>query len=273
MSWIENMSTFMSQSWVGTSLSIIAIPLAISTYVLSRKRTKMAYVHLGEHLLGSASDALPPGIVVEYVGLSIPRLTKTVLVLWNSGEATVSGSDIVEKDPLRLAVGDDGEILSVAVLKASRPVNDFQVLPTRSLVRNEVRISFDYLDSKDGAVIEVLHTSSDRKPLIKGNVRGLPHGVKHLGQFARPKARKPKGRTGLIGSIATAVLSPPVFAIAGLATAFYGMSPDAPVRTEANSSLVSALAGGLAGFCFMWVISQWSSRRKYPRNLQPENLD
>lgn len=100
MSWIDYAQGLLEKSWLGTLLGITGIVIAVLTYLWTRRRTSLAYVYLGEHLLGSASDALPPEIVVQYNGISIPRLTKSILILWNSGENTINGEDIVAKDPL-----------------------------------------------------------------------------------------------------------------------------------------------------------------------------
>lgn len=186
------------------------IVIAVLTYLWTRRRTSLAYVYLGEHLLGSASDALPPEIVVQYNGISIPRLTKSILILWNSGENTINGEDIVAKDPLRFHVGGDGRNLAAVILKSTRAVNDFSILKPPDGDVSEMEFTFNFLDKNDGVVVEVLHTSADRKPSIKGTLKGLPQGFRNLGQFTRPKPLKKT--SGKLRSI-TWILSPPVMAV------------------------------------------------------------
>lgn len=198
MSWIDNALSLMGQAWLATLLAIVGLVVALVTYLWTRKRTSLSYVHLGEHLLGSASDALPPEIVVQYDGISIPRLTKSLLILWNSGENTVNGADIAAKDPLRFEVGDDGHILSISVLKTNRSVNDFSLIPYQNQRLNEAKFHFDFLDTNDGVVVEVLHTSTDRRPRIKGTLKGLPRGFRNLGRFTRPKPQKNTAKGNLI---------------------------------------------------------------------------
>lgn len=230
-------------------------------YLITRRRTSVGYVHLGEHLLGSASDALPSGIVVQYNGMSIPRLTKSILIFWNTGENTVRGSDIVEKDPLRLHIGDDGKILSISVIRTSRSVNEFCLAPTPGLKANEAAITFDFLDAKDGVVVEILHTSTDRKPSIKGTLRGLPQGFRNLGQFTRPKPQKKK-RSGPLSALTAAVFNPIVFFCACLLFSFYGPRPEI-----ISDGTFTGLMGLLGGFSGMWAVNSWATRRKYPKSL------
>lgn len=269
MLWIESTVHFIEQSWFNALLGIAAFAYGIFAYIRGRKRTRLAYVHLGEHLLGSASDALPPAIVVQYDGISIPRLTKSLLIIWNSGENTVSGTDIVDKDPLRLQIGDDGKILSVTVLKASRAVNDVKVSPASDLAPNEVALSFDYLDTKDGVVVEILHTSSDRKPRVKGTLRGLPQGFDNLGQFTRPKPPVSQ-RNSVFSKIRAVIFSPPFIAVAGFFFAIYGPRPEFLSDPHSVNTFVP---GALGGFCGMWAVSSYTSRRKYPKPLHIEALE
>lgn len=271
MSWIENVQQLMEQTWVGTALAILAIPLSIFLYIWGRKRTKMAYVYLGEHLLGSNENALPEQIVVQYDGLSIPRLTKTLLIIWNNGENTVSGADIVGKDPLRIAVGVDGRILSTVLLKTSRAVNDFKIEPINPEAPHEALIVFDFLDANDGVVVEILHTSSDGKPLVKGTMRGLPQGIGNLGQFTRPKPQPKK--SGVLSILGSVLLSPPVLALAGFATATWAPHPEFVLKLAANDSFRDGFMGGLGAFVGMWLITRWVNRRRYPRALDLATRD
>lgn len=265
MSWIDNALSLLEQSWLGTTVTIVSFALAILVYLWTRRRTRMAFVYLGEHLLGSASDALPPSIVVQYDGMSIPRLTKTTLIIWNSGETTVSGTDIVAKDPLRLRVGNDGVILSTSILKISREVNDFKVVSPSKDAMNEAHFTFDFLDQKDGVVVEILHTSTNRKPFIKGTLKGLPEGFLDFGLFTKPRK---KSKPLIV--VTDWVFSPAVFACAGMLFALYSnhssSSPD-------QASINSFLPGAIGGFLLMWAINSFTSRRRYPKSLYLETLE
>ncbi|MNJ38034.1 hypothetical protein D3C77_328720 [compost metagenome] len=269
MSLIDLMKEFLAQSWLGTTLTIVFFGVGTLYHLWSRRRTKLTYVYLGEHLLGGVSDSLPAEIVVQYNGLSIPRLTKTTMIIWNSGENTVHGSDIAAKDPLRLQVGNDGKILSVEILKISREVNEFKTAPGSAL--NESLFKFDFLDPNDGAVIEILHTSTDRKPRIKGTLKGLPKGFSNLGQFTRPKPQK-KTNKGFLSTVARVMFSLPVVAVLGFICAIYG--PRIPMlESQFSPSFFASVFGALGGFVGMGILNSWATRRKYPRSLHLELLE
>ncbi len=271
MPWIDEALRVLGLGWIGGLLGIGGLIFGYVTYVRSRRRTKMAYVHLGEHLLGSASDTLPPLIDVLYDGIAIPRLTKTLVIIWNNGENTIASADIVDKDPLRLQVGTDGEILSVSLLKKSRAVNDVQIAYEESASANEAMLTFDFLDANDGVVVEILHTSTDRKPRISGTLRGLPRGFTNLGQFTRPKPQK-KVRKERVSKAVFAVTTI-LFVAAGFWTAIYDSqlpTPDISARLTTGSS---ALIGALAGVICMWALTAFTSRRRYPKSLHLEALE
>jgi hypothetical protein len=267
---LENTLSLLGLGWLGTLLGIGGLVFAFFTYLWTRRRTKLAYVYLGEHLLGSASDSLPPAIVVQYDGISIPRLTKTHVIIWNNGENTISGTDIVPKDPLRLQVGEDGKILSVSVIKTSRDVIDVKLLPINNDYPYQALLTFDYLDAKDGVVVEILHTSTERKPRVRGTLRGLPQGFSNYGQFTRPKPQK-KSNSKLYKAV-DFIFSPPVFVAIGFLCAIFGPRPDFFLRPE-NEKLISAVAGGLSGLMTIWAAKRWEARRKYPKTLHLEALE
>lgn len=267
MSWFDNAQSLMDKTWLGSLLGIVSFIAAIAFYYWPRKQTRLSYVHLGEHVLGSASATLPPAIAVQYNGISIPRLTKSILIFWNSGENTVNGEDIVSKDPLRFHVGDDGRILSAVILKSSRAVNDFSIPLPPDISVNEIEFTFNFLDKNDGVVVEILHTSTDRKPCIKGTLKGLPQGFRNLGQFTRPKPQKKK-RSGPLAALTGVVFNPIVFACACFMFSIYGPRPEG-----ISQSTYVGLMGALGGFCGMWVINSWATRRRYPKSLHLEALE
>lgn len=265
---LDSALSVLGLGWLGTLLGIGGLVFAFFTYVWTRRRTKLAYVFFGEHLLGSATDALPSAIDVQYDGTSIPRLSKTQIIIWNNGENTITGTDIVLKDPLRLQVGDDGRILSVSVIKTSRDVIDVRLIDQDHPC--EVLLTFDYLDANDGVVIEILHTSTDRKPRVRGTLRGLPQGISNYGQFTRPKPQK-KSKSK-ISKAANIIFSVPVFAVFGFMCAIFGPRPEFFTRPE-NMGALSTFAGAASGLLTLVAGKKWEARRKYPKSLHLEALE
>lgn len=147
---------------------------------------------------------------MRFAGRVVPRVTSTSFGIWNSGKTTIHGRDIVEKDPLRLELSGEGEILRVTVESETRSVNG----PTASLTApNRAILEFDYLDPGDGFRVQVLHSGAPKSIAAQGTIRGLPRGVEpHV-----------PGRTfDLIMSVVLVVAL--VFAVATLGYVFLGIA-------------------------------------------------
>ena len=183
----------------------------------------------------------------------MPRVAKTQVVFWNAGRATIRGEDIVKSDPLRLLFGKEAQILRVRIPRVTRKTLDFRAENTFD-PGNEVQFSFDYIDSGDGAVIEVIHTSEERHPQVLGTIRGIPKGIRNLGRIpTRPQAP---------WFIEMIVLGAPYsWAMFGLAVVAFGFLRGVWPAVPAGVFLIIT---GLFG--------AWTDLRRFPRALAIRDL-
>jgi hypothetical protein len=118
-----------------------------------------------------------PHIKVLYDRNEVRRVTQSVIWLWREGRGTVKGSDIDSDDPVMINVPNEERILDVAVLVQSKETNKVEVIPdpadeTRATIR------FKYLEPRQGAAIEVLHTGEGPKVVtVSGTIMGVPKGI------------------------------------------------------------------------------------------------
>ena len=176
---IDDAAGFFSLGWVGSMIGIVGLAGALLAYLWTRQRGIIKYTQSGERLLGLTADGLPRDVTVQYCGTDIQRLTRTIIWFWNAGEKTFKGSDIVTHDHFRLEVKNGGSVLAATVLKQARDVCMIAV-PLDTESPDKILIKFDFLDPKDGAVLEVLHTSEVITVDVCGTVVGLPGGPKDL---------------------------------------------------------------------------------------------
>ncbi len=221
--------------------------------------------------MGLSTDGLPADITVQYQGQNIPRLTRTLVVFWNAGEKTILAADIVALDPLRLKLGDDGRVLAATVLKVVRDVCQVEARLDSSRP-SELGLGFAFLDSGDGAVVEVLHTSENRYAEILGTIRGLPSGWHDLGRIADsafirhsflPLLSLSPRKLGL-----TVAVSGAIIAGAGLLVPWesHGKS-----ITEAEPT--GLIIGGVGAlYTLLGTILIFLTRRRYPRTLHVDEL-
>ncbi|NYD78394.1 hypothetical protein [Arthrobacter cupressi] len=122
-------------------------------------------------VLMSPDDGLAGGkLGVTIGGTAIERISRTYIALFNRKGDSVSGSDIVASDKLRIGVNDGDTILQARILAVSRPQCGFNlalVPPEASMVE----VTFDFMDAQDGAILEVLH-QGDTTASVGGTIRG-----------------------------------------------------------------------------------------------------
>ncbi|WP_213150463.1 hypothetical protein [Stutzerimonas balearica] len=177
---------FLNQGWVGSLIGVAGILAGLFfSYKFSRKSPRPAYQRSYLTLLGKEEDNLPDEVEVFYQGSKVERLTKSKIVFWNDGNEVLERSKFVSSDPVTVAFPQGTNILSYHVVKPTREVINFSVNKVLS-ENNSLRIEFDYLDPKDGAVIEILHDGAAKYPMITGSFMGVPKGIENYGSVSEP---------------------------------------------------------------------------------------
>lgn len=245
---------FVNQGWVGAVIGLIGILAAVVMFRLSRRQALAAFQIRSLRLLGHEPEKLPQDVEVRFQGKRVPRLTKSFIVFWNAGQATITGQDVVASDPLRVLCEEDAEVLSATSARVTRPVINFQAHPSTHGA-NVTLLTFDFLDPGDGAVVEVLHTGSARAS-IAGTIKGIPAGPIYFGPLLGGHAmlRFPSWLTA--PRLARAVL------VAGLGVTLLGAVTS--IWPVLGIGLLYAAQGGL-----MW----WLVRRRYPAALRIEEIE
>jgi hypothetical protein len=258
----------LAPGWDGSLIGLLGIAAAGITYALSRQRSIVAYRARGVRLLGHTDSKLPSEVNVQFRGVDIPRLTRTVIVLWNDGEKTIAGSDIVQDDPLCIDVGADASIVACSLLKSTRPV--IQATCSHSTQgKSCAAVSFSFLDSGDGMVVEILHTGEQRYPTVSGTIRGIPRGLKNRGKvLSQLPSRLPmpvSRRTLAVVVLLTGI----AFAIVGT---FY---PQLFARQSTTEQALPSYAILTASALYVSLggLMLWMLRRRYPRALHTEELE
>lgn len=275
---------FINQGWVGSLIGLIGIILGIVgifSYRISKSVAKPSYQKSSLRLLGRKEDNLPNDVTVTYKGNIVERLTKTTLVLWNNGTETLDGSNIVGKDPLSISFEDDDKILSYKILKQTKETNAFDIQVLKEY-QSKLVFSFEYLDPSDGVVIELLHDSAQRYPIISGTIKGLPDGFVDQGRVLENEQNNLKGPLKML-------LSRPkfIFLIAivlGLGMVLFGILPPAArefivgfifesstQKTIDQQPLFFIIFGLL--YASLPAFLLWTRRKKYPKQLEVSEFE
>jgi hypothetical protein len=130
----------------------------------------------GTTLVSAPNDTRISG---HYGDSVVPRVTQSVVWIWREGRGTVKGSDIVDKDPITLRVPEGDRILDASVVKQTKLTNDVSIDfdPNLHDVASSLGLSFAYLDPRQGAAIEILHTADSPDAItVSGTIMGIPKG-------------------------------------------------------------------------------------------------
>ena len=165
---------------MGTAIGVLGIVLAVVFYMRSRRKTALAYQTSHVTLVGGRGPAFPDEVEIRFSGTVVQRVTTTRVVLWNSGNQTVYGQNIVTLDPLRIELSADRTILKTEILREPKKVNGWKVTETSP---SHLRLEFDYLEPRDGLVLKVTHSGSRCEFRIAGTIQGIPAGLNDLGSW------------------------------------------------------------------------------------------
>lgn len=162
----------MSLDWisliVGIALFVVGIPLA---YFIGRRNRQVPDLRTAvdfDRIVEPGDWLLQGDLTVVFDGATLNRVSRTYLAVWNQRGDTVRAADILPSDPLRIAVESDDEVLRARIVAFSR----HQVAARVERSGEFTLVDFDFMDSRDGFVIEVLHRGSQPAALT-GTLPGV----------------------------------------------------------------------------------------------------
>ena len=248
---------FLSQGWVGPIIGIAGLALAAVFYLRSRKPSIIAVQSRDVSMIGIGA-VFPDDVEVRYRGTPVPRLTSSMVWVWNAGKKTVRGSDIVAHDPLRLHFG--GEVLNVRIITVTREVLRITAnISEEEAKKGMVCWGFEFLDPGDGGVLEVLHNGSAEAPKYTGTIIGLPEGLRYrqlLGPYTKGE------RIIMLLILAAAVIAGTAMTLQGI----LGILEVPLILPETDDSPLSLVVLGLFLFSVGAIILQ-KLRRRAPSSL------
>jgi hypothetical protein len=252
----------MVTNFVSLALGLVGLITGYVFFRLSHQGGRLACRQHSTTLVSEGQRGLPADVTVLFGDRVVPRLSRTLIILWNRGRATLRGSDVVKGDPVRFSFSPDAMVLRVQVVHATNPHNKCEAFRVTD-APHMIECSFDYLDPADGAVLEVLHTDHPVSAAPTATIRGARPAIRDLGwEPNRPSRRWLLG--GRLSGLAILGLSVTYLA-RGMVLRYQ------PVPSVCQDNWVSEL--GIGAICFIaGVVGIWTFRRPYPKSLSVEQL-
>lgn len=155
MDWLNQLIANPIFAIVSFLVGLVGTILAFISVKLEKKVKRLSYTTRSFNLLHDYSSRIPNAEIL-YAGKKIHNLRVVRIAFWNSGSETLNTSDLAEGDPLRIVIPQDSELLEkMKIIGRTNKANEVDVLEKAD---NTCKVTFDFLNSGDGAVIEIIQT-------------------------------------------------------------------------------------------------------------------
>lgn len=156
------------------SCTVGSLLYAIITRAKDKKKRQIAYARRSNYIVSKNKKSIER-LNLTFDGKEINDLTVTKFAIWNRQDIEIRREDIATDCQLKIKSIGEAEILDAEIILENEKTNKFSIL---SLDNKEVVFDFEYMDEKNGIVVQIIHTG-DKKDLkveckIKGGAQLLP---------------------------------------------------------------------------------------------------
>lgn len=153
-------------------LAILSIIISIYLYFKSKRRKIPIYLIKTFNLIRDRVNKIQE-VKIIYSDKPIKNLSITKIAFWNRGNEVINKSDIAPKEPIRIVVGEEYEILNANIIFIKNEANNFSITVTPD--KKSVLIDFDYIFTTEGVSLEIYHTGVSGKDIkFKGSLKDVP---------------------------------------------------------------------------------------------------
>jgi hypothetical protein len=153
----------------GLCLAVVTLAVGIYYGRRSVKEKRPVFFATSVNLVQDVTNRVD-GVEVTYRGQPVTTLTVTKVGFWNAGRETINKEDVSDNDPLRIELAE-GVVRDTTILATTSPTVSPEV--SGSAESPVVALTFDFLDRKQGMLIQLMHTGPETVEVaLKGSIRG-----------------------------------------------------------------------------------------------------
>lgn len=169
-------------AWLFLSFcTIAAFVFAIYTWIKSKRKKEFMYISNSYQIIQIGEETIPK-LKLTYDNKVVDNIVITKYALWNSGNTTIEACDILNEKPLKISSTDKNTtILDIKIISESDVTNKFRIADIKE---NCAEISFDFINPKDGIVIQVIHTGEESFFEINCRIKENKKSVKTVGKIS-----------------------------------------------------------------------------------------
>lgn len=155
--------------WLILSLAtIFSLIWGIYSHVKSREKIELSYDTKSNVLIRNQKYRFN-NLSIKYNNKEIDDLCVSRFVIWNSGNRVINANDIVKTKEITLQIRDTEEILDANIIAVTEETNNFSLL---TIDHKTIKVVFDYINQKDGVVIQIIHTGLSGDVTISCKIKG-----------------------------------------------------------------------------------------------------
>lgn len=163
-------------------LTIFSVAYAIYTYRKSKEKKEFSYSQKSSTLILKKKSKFEK-LSIVYDGQQIDDLCVSKFTIWNSGNRTLNSDDMVDSKELTITAIDGNKILDTEIIICSEKTNKFSI---KIIDDYTAKIFFNYVDQKDGFVMQVIHTGTSDSLQVNYKIKGgMP--IKNIDNETIPK--------------------------------------------------------------------------------------
>lgn len=160
---------------IGSIASVVSIPMAIYFYIATIQTRDLMY-----HPFWDTWSVYQPGssskLTLAYSGKPLDRAVFIKqIAIWNEGYQSIRSEHILE--PVVLVVNSSVKVLDASVVDVTRELTHFKI-DSKDLGSGRIPISWDILEHKDGALVQVICTVEESSKPLSITVEGVIEGQK-----------------------------------------------------------------------------------------------
>lgn len=156
----------------------------IKDYFQNKKKEPVYWIRT-THLVRKTTKNVE-GLQLLYNGHEVADLSTTKFVFWNKGKEAIKRSDIASKNPIKITIDPEYEILDVYIDSCTNDDNNFTTEKQNDC--KSILINFEFMEQNDGVSLKITHTApnSDKFKVSGKVISGMKIAYTHSVSYAVP---------------------------------------------------------------------------------------
>lgn len=141
-----------------TAITLTAVGLfygIVAYYRQNKKKEPVYWIHTTHLFRETVKDV--KGLRIIYNDKEVSDLSSTRFVFWNKGKEAIKQTDIASKNPIKITIDSDYEIVDAFIDKFTNEDNNFII--EKQDDGKSILIKFEFMEMNDGVSINITHTA------------------------------------------------------------------------------------------------------------------